>query len=389
MFNRVARSSITIFKNHTIRTFASSLTCYNLNNSRSCDIGRQVYHAFAVKSFVYQYPEWSANTINDVVQGLVDKFQVSIGKENVFQLLGEASINEDQVGVEKILNELEKNYHKQLYNKDIHLLSHLAHPKALLKMIAEKDNGKVCLNVKQLTSTYEASVLYNENELSKEQNESQLVAEKMACVKALEGYFYEKLTNINIDLASLPLEKDVILGSDDLKLRTILVQKKANEPYGFTVCGGEQKVVRNKDYIQQYTISPIFITDIVDNSPAQKCGLRVGDILIAVNDHSLKNVLHKQAIFNLKKFVDRDNIQFTVMYDKSVLLKHQIEMKLSNRQKENIKDEIASERFGKWHLAKAKENPEEYFTETFVHKKKPFFPKRHPASKRLWDKYIT
>ena len=304
-------------------------------------------------------------------------------------MLGEAALNEDQVLLGNILNELENNYHKKLYNKDIDFLSNLAHSKALLKHIADQENGKVYLNVKKLTNTYEASVLYNGNELSKEQHESQQIAERVACLKALEEHFYEQLKVLNIDLATLPLEEDVVLGSDDLKLRTVQVQKEAGESYGFTVCGGEQKVVRNKDYLQQYIISPIFINDIVDGSPAERCGLRVGDILIAVNDYSLKDVLHKQAVSHLEKFIGRDSIQFTVIYDRKVLLSYHAEMKLINQQKENIRDEIASERIGRWHQAKAKESPEEYFTETFTHKKKLFLPKKHRASKRLWDKYVT
>ena len=69
MFHRVVRNSLTIFEHNSVRTLATSLTQHNLAHARKRDLGRHVYQAFAVKSFIDQYPEWPANKVNDVVQG--------------------------------------------------------------------------------------------------------------------------------------------------------------------------------------------------------------------------------------------------------------------------------------------------------------------------------
>ena len=65
--------------------------------------------------------------------------------------------------------------------------------------------------------------------------------------------------------------------------------------------GGQQKLTKNASYVQISVVTPLLITNVQPDSVAERCGLQVGDKLLGVNQHSLRDKLHEKAVQCLKE----------------------------------------------------------------------------------------
>lgn len=68
---------------------------------------------------------------------------------------------------------------------------------------------------------------------------------------------------------------------------------------GFKIGGGiDQDFTRSP---QGYTDNGIYVTEVYENSPAAKCGLKVHDKILQVNGYDFTMVTHKKAVEYIKK----------------------------------------------------------------------------------------
>ena len=306
---------------------------------------------------------------------------------DIFARLGQLCLIDDRISIDRMLNLISINCLDGISSKEVNTFVKCQHPKFILKLISDKENVPLLLASQKVHAIYEASVYINGDMVCSEKHELQKEAERRVCLRVLKEKYTEQFEELDILNTTLPLEEEVNISSDANIQRNVALVKSSEESFGITIRGGERKVIRNKEYIQQNIITPIFINRIEKDSPAEKCGLKMGDVLLAINDHSLVNSSHDQAVISLKKFLKRDEVQFTVIHDKKELLKYKAEMRFLDREKENISNEISSSRMGKWHEAKARMKPEEYYMKKFERKNKPFMHKKARKSIRLWDQY--
>ena len=330
---------------------------------------------------------------NDLIHSLLpanEHLKSTTNSADILARLGSLKLRNDDIAVNDILNFLQEYCLANLSNSIISKCVKLQHPKALLQLIANESDYNVVLRTTKLSDeVYESELnleLGGETEKFIERYATSKESERLVCVTCLESdKFIDKFNEININDLEFPLEDDVYLGPIDNQQRTVTLAKSENESFGFSIKGGEQKVIKNKDFIQLHTITPVFVSNIVKDSPAERCGLKVGDVLLKINDHVIKDLTHKQAVVTLKKFLHYTEMDFIVSYEKMELLKYEAQEKMIERQKQKLRTEIKSGKLSKWHHAKAKEDPDEYFLETVEDKKRISHAKKGRKAVRLWE----
>ena len=63
------------------------------------------------------------------------------------------------------------------------------------------------------------------------------------------------------------------------------------------------------------------ITDVLPGGPAERCGLKNGDILIEVNGINVENKPHKEVVKIIKENVINNQIRFLVAGEKRSMYK--------------------------------------------------------------------
>lgn len=309
--------------------------------------------------------------------------------EDLFNKLGELELRQDVDGLETILKELASTILSTLSTGDILLLTKMQHPKYILKTICDSKDFSLIMKINTAeNSKREVHVKYGKNELKIEMpaGKSDGDIERDVCLMVLNDHFSDEFNEFRLDASKVTLECDINLQPTAPVKREVSLLKGAGETFGFTIRGGEQKVVRNKQYIQKHIFTPVFISEIAVGSPAETSGLMVGDVLLGVGDHALVDCSHKQAVASLKRFAGAEEVTFNVKYVKKELLKYEAEQRYLERQKDKVREEISNKNMGgRYHEAKAKIDPEEYLLEKLKKKKRPFQAKKHRQSLRLWN----
>lgn len=361
---------------------------------RNADLGRNLFEAFAVRTLVDKHPEIEAMKIHDITQGLVssDFLQTRLDSiednEDLFYKLGESEMKEDTENKDRILQELSENILTAMSIEDIQVLLNIKHPKYILKSICDDLGHVLILKVDYAQKgARKATITCGDKQIVLEipKGISNDDIERDACLRALNEFYPEEFKTFVLDFSNLISEDKVNIQVTAPKKREIVLTKSAEEAFGFTILGGEQKVIRNKEFIQKHIISPVFISEILPGSPAERCGLMVGDVLLGINDYSLQDSTHKEVVTTLTKFLGCEEVLFSVKHKKKELLKYDAEQRYLKRQKEKIREEIKTEGFSKWHEAKAKIDPEDYIMERLKEKRRPYQAKKIRQSRRLWD----
>lgn len=289
----------------------------------------------------------------------------------------------------RLLSEVNSLCISQTSDKEKQTLMKSQHPKYILKEICGRADGDGSIGIlinKISTDNYQAMIVYDKQDIAKTTAASSEEAERLACLQALHETFAKEFEAFQLDNSTtIPSEDSINLEIKSRKQRQVHLIKSPEEPFGFTIRGGERKATRNKEYIQLHITTPVFVSLVEPGSPADRCGLQVGDVLLGVNDHSLEETTHKQAVTSLKKFSNSQKILFTVKHCMKEVRKYEAEQRYLEREKAKIRDELTSETYSKWHDAKAKQDPEQYLLEQLKDKKRPFKPKKHRQSLRLWD----
>lgn len=318
----------------------------------------------------------------------IDQFETSDNTESFFAKLGELRLKEENEELESLLSEINSLCLSHTSDEEKLNIIKFQHPKYILKSICEGKNSATIglFNRKLPNGKFQSIVVYNNEEIVKVTGDSFHEAERLACLQALSETFADEFEAFRLDDSiTIPVEDSINLEVKSRKKRQVYLTKSVDESYGFTIRGGERKVVRSKEYIQEHITTPVFISLLDAGSPAERCGLHVGDVLLGVNDHSLVDSTHKQAVTSLKKFLNSEEVLFTVKHSMKEVRKYEAEQRYLEKEKERIREELNSETYSKWHDAKAKENPEEYLLEQLKDKKRPYKPKKHRQSLRLWD----
>lgn len=319
----------------------------------------------------------------------LEEFESSNDSTDFFARIGELQLkdgNSDELN--QLLKEVTSLCISQTSDQDKQMLMKLQHPKYILQKICEnKDNYNIGLRINKLpTGKFKCVAVSDNKDIAMVTADSLAEAEHLACQEVLRDHLSDEFEAFHLDSSIVfPPEESVNLEIKSPKQRQVQLTKTCDEPFGFTIRGGERKAIRNKQYIQLYITTPVFISLVEQGSPADRCGLQVGDVLLGVNDHSLEDCTHKQAVTTLRNFLNSESLLFTVKHSMKEVRKYEVEQQYLEREKEKIRDELSSEAYAKWHDAKAKQDPEQYLLEKLKDKKRPFKPKKHRQSLRLWD----
>ena len=309
--------------------------------------------------------------------------------EDVFSKIGELKLRKNVTDLDVILRELSEKIFDGLSQHEKVFLMKTRHPKHILKTICNAKNMELTVEVDFKCDESECMIFITcgdkELQMRMPKDKSTVEIEHDVCLLLLNDHFSEEFNAFKFRLSEVVDESEILLNPKALVKRDVRLKKTSDESFGFTIRGGERKAVRNAEYLQQYITTPVFISHITAGSPAEKAGLMVGDILLAVSDHVLQDLGHQQVVLSLKKFASASNVTFTVKHSKQEVLKYEAEQRFIERQKEKIREEIQCKDMSKWHDAKAKLDPEEYLLERLKEKKKTYIAKKPRQSRRLWD----
>jgi len=384
------------------RHFSVSNLLQSCNNpikySQNLDLGHQAFRVFAVDVLIDKYPNLSASEINDVANGLTydsSKFcklkkllESSETSNDVIAKIGELKRNNDEESLNGILEDFRNTCLSSLTPEDTSNLIKSQHPKFFLRYFCDTAGINLfTTTTKKDKGPYVTSVFFNDELVATATHENMTEAEHLACLSTIKMRFLEKFYDINLDdIEEISLESDVDIGKEH-RQRIVEIKKNPADSFGLTIRGGQQKMIKNEEFMQLNIISPILITNVVDGSPAQAGGLKKGDILLAVNDHAMKDKTHEQAVIALKKFEDAEEVSLTVIQNRHEALKYEAEQKILAREYIRVKEELKSENYKKWHQSKSKIDPMDYFLSQFKDKKRKFQAKNRRRALRLWHEY--
>ncbi|XP_054720253.1 tax1-binding protein 3 homolog [Uloborus diversus] len=102
---------------------------------------------------------------------------------------------------------------------------------------------------------------------------------------------FEHQPGMAIECLSIPIKltKEPVVDVEGQKLLTC----------GFKIGGGIDQDFRKSP--QGYKDNGIYVTEVYDNSPAQKCGLKVHDKILQVNGYDFTLVTHERAVEYIRK----------------------------------------------------------------------------------------
>ena len=328
---------------------------------------------------------------------IVDKMKSSelISKirnnDDLFDKLGQLQIRKKVSDLDAVLTELSTNLFGSLTAADKNFLIKIRHSKFILRKICQLKGVPITIemNISSDGKSYEVYATcgdqVSEMRMPKA-DRSYVSVEQDVSLALLNEHFADEFNSFRLNISDIDVAEEDILLNPKLPIkREVVLSKNADQVLGFTIRGGERKVIRDEEYIQKHITSPVFISNIVGGSPAEKCGLMVGDILLGINDHSFADATHKEAATTLKKFVNAREAVFTVKHSVEEKLKYEAEERYLERQKAKLREEVNDKNMRKWHDAKAKLDPQQYVMEKLEEKKRPFAPKKIRKSWRLWD----
>lgn len=311
--------------------------------------------------------------------------------EDLFDKLGQLQLRKKVSDLDAVLIELSSNLFGSLTTADKNFLIKIRHPKFILKKICQlKDiHLTIEMDVSADGKEYEVRATcgdqVSEMRMPKA-DRSYVSVEQDVSLALLNEHFADEFNSFRLNLSDIDLaEEDILLNPKLPVKREVVLSKNADQVLGFTIRGGERKVIRDEEYIQKHVTSPIFISNIAEDTAAEKCGLMVGDVLLGINDHSFADATHKEAATMLRKFVNAREVVFTVKHSTEEKLKYEAEERYLERQKAKLREEVNDKNMKKWHDAKAKLDPQQYVMEKLEEKKRPFAPKKIRKSWRLWD----
>ena len=130
--------------------------------------------------------------------------------------------------------------------------------------------------------------------------------------------------------------------------------------------------------------NPVFITGFQNN---EIDGLRVGDELIAINEHKLENLTHAEVIQRIASVSDQREINLVVRYNENIIRNTKARARIEDENQTRVsKQLLGSDKWKVLHLAKARQVPDEYATGSVQHDMKKNWPKKWKPSRRncIW-----
>jgi len=400
---------------------ATSTACnYFLGQQRvgfaeNLDIGRQTVRVAVVNALTEPKFGLSASEVDDIATGLTRPNSVLprfAGTHHALNCEGEPHLERSQnllgrighnvkdgVGgrdiVQTFVDKLQTDHLPSMSPEEIQHLRKLAHLRFLLTHFCRESNTRLRVKVEKpfrKASRHDVEITLekdgDEPQVFSQTMESSSAAIDLACYEAIQTVFQEEFAAVNLDdFTDIPMEQEVDLGHRNL-VRNLVLKKRVDEPFGFSIRGGQQKLVKNKKFMQTTETTPIIVSKIHPGGPADEAGLKVGDILLGINDHNLKDKVHTQAVQSLKKAVEAEETAFTVRHSQHYMHKLDAEEKLLQRDFDAVKKEMNTPGWREWHAARSRVEPMDYFMEQFEEKPKyRYLAPRGRKANRLWHEY--
>ncbi|XP_028396823.1 uncharacterized protein LOC114520700 [Dendronephthya gigantea] len=357
------------------------------HNERLSYLGYQTASSFVTEILYFKYPTLTAEQLWDLKNGLLredlledcarkiglhnlilskDEINCQIISEALLAIIGSMYIDQPP----EISRVFVENYLIQdLTEETIKEICQLEHPKFMLKQL----NPGVTFTAKILkesleldassdeTESYKVGIFQEDEMISEGQGDSQWQAEKNACRKLLkDGYLNE------LKKAKFPLEYADYTSEDGLNLGLLLEGirvvdiHKGDSGFGFSVKGGEMRSEENKDFVKYNYYFPPFVASVVTGDPAERRGLRAGDVILAINNKNTKGMSHHNVVNLLHSL--KGKAKFTVKHSKKVLISDEIERKFGQFQEKKLLSQLRDPKWSKWHHSHLKKDRTEYDT---------------------------
>jgi len=374
--------------------------CVDVAYNRNLDLGRQVFRVFAIEK-LHERDDLSVKQIRDVVTGLTYPNQVlkspstverksSNEIDDMLAEIGRLKMNDDE-HYNDLLNTVNDSCLSSLSADDANTLVNSNHPKFLLQHLCDQEGVEFSTESKQDDKgVHHVTVTLGNGSQYTAQGEVLEEATHLACLRTLQSTFPTHLTEIQLEsLGDIPLEQDADIRDRD-RIRKVVLTKARDEGLGFTIRGGQQKLAKNEKYTQFTLVSPLLITQVVSGGAAERCGLQVGDRLLGVGHHSLKDKYHEQAAKHLQEAMEEDEMEFTVQQDQHSLLVLKAEEKILQRDYDKVKEEMQTPGLREWHAAKSRVDPMEYFLEQYTagdRQKRVWRASKIKKQNQLWHQY--
>lgn len=327
-------------------------------------LGKSAIVACLTEHFLQLYPNLNALKIASLVSHVTKEilpFKMDLGvsvseDSNVrrAKMYVEFGNTVAKQGKDVALSQLKKYVHEKYSNSEVEIFSKLAHPSPLLKSIAMKMGKHFEVRKRGWNSV---EVYIDEVLSAKASASTREKAEYEACLAIIK----EKYMGA-VKAAALDGEEEVFVREFKGKLdgqRVIELEKSSDdETFGLYLKGGEKATKQTEKFWELNYIEPIFINEIVEGSPADRCGrLQESDVLLAVGDFTLSGLTMHSAASLINR---EDNVTLTVKYDPEAKIRSKIKDDFVRMENRAFKETLKSDKWKKWHEAQAEKNPDKY-----------------------------
>ncbi|CAB3991283.1 ribonuclease III [Paramuricea clavata] len=361
-------------------------TSFN-HNGRLIHLGYETASSFITEILYFKHPTLTAEQLWDLQNGLLrqdllekcarelglhdlifskDEVSGQIIAEALLAIIGSIYMNQPP----GLTREFMENYVvPELTEETIKEICQFEHPKFMLQQL----NARMNLTAKILqkdskqdvygdeTEKYEVGIFQQDEMICKGEGDSQFKAEKNACQNLLKEIYLDKLKK-----AKFPLDYDEFMSEDEINLgllaegiRAVEIEK-GESGFGFSLKGGEMRSEENRDFVKYHYYYPPFISSVVGGGPAERCGLKPGDVILAVNDKNTKGMGHHKMVKLLESL--KGKAKFTVKFSKKVLISDEIERKFGQFQEGKLLSQLTDPKWSEWHHSHSKNNRLEYDT---------------------------
>ena len=355
------------------------------HNERLIYLGYQTASSFIAEVLYFKFPFLTAEQLWDLQNGLL--CEDLLGKHGRELGLHDLIFSKDEIG-DKIIAEallaivgslymdqtpglvrefIEKYVMPELTKEMIKEICQFEHPKFMLKQISPEINFTAKILEKdsrqdvygEMAENFKVGIFQQDEMICEGIGDSPLKAEKNACQNLLKERYVDKLKK-----AKSPLDYDGYISEDEINLgllsqgiRVVEIEKGVSG-FGFSLKGGEMRSEENREFVKYHYYFPPFVSSVVEGGPAERFGLKPGDVVLSVNDKSTKGMHHHKVVQLLESL--KGSAKFTVKFSNKVLIRDELERKFGLFKERKLMSQLTDPKWSEWHYSHSKNNRHEY-----------------------------
>lgn len=364
---------------------------------------------------VFFFPNLDAQHIYDIVKGVTNvdrtgrsivtilpkqdeqKLMKSGVSNHIFSTLGQLHTAKNQTNVNDALNKVVEVVNS-LTEKDVHDIIKSQHPKLVLHTLNQ--NSDLGINLRWTKHIRGDEEVQEHQKFTRKEvfkvtgtigsdtssigiDEDLITAENIAVKKLLE-ILKDDVSSLDVNSLEFCLEEDVPLSCVYDTIRHVVIKKEPDAPLGLFLKGGEVMETKDRHWQRREIRNPVYIAGFQND---EINGLRVGDELIAINEHRLGNLTLAEVIQKIASASDQSEINLAVRYDENLIPNTMARSRIEHENQNRVKKQLlGSEKWKVLHLAKARQVPDEYATCSIQHDMKKNWAKKWKPRRRncIW-----